>query len=66
LLKRGRTGDAKTPEEFEEHETKENNNEGAGQQLDKCMEQVDKIIESNSTVGEANNDLDRYLDSLKE
>ncbi|MAH33199.1 hypothetical protein CL615_02295 [archaeon] len=65
ILKRNRTGDAQTFEEFVEHENKENNDEGAGQQLDKCMGMVDKIIESNGTIEEANNDLDSYLDSLK-
>jgi len=66
LLRRGRAGDAQTFEEFLEHEEKENNNEGAGQQLDKCMELVDKIINSNGTIEEANKDLDKYLESLKE
>ncbi|MCH8328762.1 MAG: AAA family ATPase [Nanoarchaeota archaeon] len=66
LVKRGRVGDAQTLEEFLEHEKKENNNEGAGQQLDKCIEMADKIIDSNGTVEEANKDLDSYLDSLKD
>tara|TARA_Y100000310_G_scaffold341089_1_gene439074 strand:- start:14237 stop:14788 length:552 start_codon:yes stop_codon:yes gene_type:complete len=65
LLKRGRAGDSKTFEEFVEHEKRENNDEGSGQQLDKCIEMVDKIIESNGTIEEANNDLDSYLDSLE-
>jgi dephospho-CoA kinase len=64
LMKRGRAGDSKTLEEFEEHENKENNNEGSGQQLDKCIEMADKIINSNGSIDEANKDLDRYLDSL--
>lgn len=64
LLKRGRTGDAKTLEEFQEHEDKENNNEGAGQQLDKCLEMADKIISSNGTVEEANKDFDEFLEAL--
>ena len=66
LLRRRRTGDSKTFEEFLEHEEKENNDEGPGQQLDKCMELVDKIINSNGTIEEANKDLDKYLESLKE
>jgi len=65
LLKRGRLGDSKTLEEFMEHEKKENNNEGSGQQLDKCIEMADKIINSNGTIEEANKDFDAYLDSLK-
>lgn len=65
LLKRGRVGDAQTFEEFAEHEKKENNNKGAGQQLDKCIEVADKTINSNGTIEEANKDLDLYLDSLK-
>ena len=65
LLNRGRTGDSKTFEEFEEHEKKENNDEGSGQQLDKCMGLVDKIINSNGTIEEANDGLDLYLDSLE-
>jgi len=65
LLKRCRVGDAKTLEEFKEHEDKENNNEGAGQQLDKCLEMADKIINSNGTVEEANDDLDAYLSELE-
>ena len=65
LVKRGRAGDSKNLEEFLEHEKRENNDEGSGQQLDKCMELVDKIIKSNGTVEEANKDLDLYLDSLK-
>ena len=65
LLRRGRIGDAQTIEEFLEHEKKENNDKGAGQQLDKCIEMADKVINSNGTVEEANNDIDRYLDSLK-
>ncbi len=65
LLRRGRLGDAKTFEEFVEHEKRENNNEGAGQQLDKCMEMADTVINSNGTVEEANKDLDNYMDSLK-
>lgn len=64
LLKRGRVGDAKTLKEFKEHEDKENNDEGAGQQLDKCMEMADKIINSNGTIEEANDDLDAYLRKL--
>jgi len=65
LVRRGRLGDARTFEKFEEHEKKENNDEGAGQQLDKCIEIADKTIDSNGTVEEANKDLDLYLDSLK-
>ena len=66
LLKRGRVGDAQTFEEFLEHEKKENNDKGSGQQLDKCIEMADKVINSNGTVEEANNDIDLYLDSLKD
>ncbi len=65
LLKRGRTGDAQTLEEFFEHERKENNNEGAGQQLDKCIEMANFLINSNGTIEEANKDIDRYIDSLR-
>jgi len=65
LLKRGRAGDSKTFEEFEEHESRENNNEGSGQQLDNCFEMADKIINSNGTIEEANNNLDKYIDSLE-
>lgn len=65
LLKRGRIGDAKTFKEFLEHENKENNNKGAGQQLDKCIEMADTIINSNGTIEEANKDFDLYLSSLK-
>ena len=65
LVKRGRLGDAQTFEEFVEHEKKENNNEGSGQQLDRCMGMADKIINSNGTIEEANKDLDSYMDSLK-
>ena len=65
LVKRGRLGDAQTFEEFVEHEKKENNNEGSGQQLDRCMGMADKIIDSNGTIEEANKDLDSYMDSLK-
>lgn len=65
LLKRGRAGDAQTFEEFLEYEKKENNNEGAGQQLDKCIEMADTVINSNGTVEEANKDIDSYLYSLK-
>ena len=64
LLKRGRLGDARTFKEFKSHEARENNNEGAGQQLDKCLEMVDRIIESNGTPEEANDDLDSYISSL--
>ena len=46
LVRRGRVGDSKTFEEFLEHEKKENNNEGSGQQLDRCMGMADKIINS--------------------
>ncbi len=65
LLRRGRVGDARTFEEFLEHENKENNNEGAGQQLDKCIEMADKVINSNGTIEEANKDIDLCLASLK-
>ena len=65
LVRRGRVGDSKTFEEFLEHEKKENNNEGSGQQLDRCMGMADKIINSNGTIEEANKDLDSYMDSLK-
>ena len=65
LLKRGRLGDARTFDEFKSHEDRENNNEGAGQQLDRCLEMADRIIGSNGTPEEANKDLDDYLDSLK-
>ena len=64
LMKRGRAGDSRTFEEFMEHEKKENNNEGAGQQLDKCLEMADKTIDSNGTIEEANKNLDLYMDSL--
>ena len=64
LMKRGRAGDSRTFEEFMEHEKKENNNEGAGQQLDKCLEMADKTIDSNGTIEEANKDIDLYMDSL--
>ena len=64
LTKRGRAGDSRTFEEFMEHEKKENNNEGAGQQLDKCLEMVDKTIDSNGTIEEANKNLDLYMDLL--
>ncbi|MCH8003723.1 MAG: AAA family ATPase [Nanoarchaeota archaeon] len=66
LMKRKRVGDSRTFEEFMEHEKRENNNGGSGQQLDKCLEMADKIIDSNDTIEEANNDLDSYMDSLKE
>ncbi len=65
LLRRGRVGDAQTFEEFLEHEKKENNNEGAGQQLDKCIEMADKVINSNGTIEEANKDIDKYIDLLR-
>ena len=64
LMKRGRAGDSRTFEEFMEHEKKENNNEGAGQQLDKCLEMIDKTIDSNGTIEEANKNLDLYMDLL--
>jgi len=66
LMKRGRAGDSRTFEEFLEHEKKENNNEGSGQQLDKCIEMADQTISSNGTIVEANKDLDNYLESLNE
>jgi len=66
LMKRGRVGDSRTFEEFKEHEKKENNNEGSGQQLDKCLKMADKIIDSNGAIEEANNDLDSYVNSLNE
>lgn len=65
LLKRGRVGDAKTFEEFLEHENRESNNEGAGQQLDKCIEMADTVINSNGTIEEANKDIDDYINSLR-
>jgi dephospho-CoA kinase len=65
LLKRNRAGDSKTLEEFKEHEKKENNDEGSGQQLDKCMELVDKVIDSNGSVEQANKDLDEYMNTLE-
>ncbi len=65
LLKRGRAGDARTFEEFLEHENKENNNEGAGQQLDKCIEMADTVINSNGTIEEANRDIDEYTNLLR-
>ena len=64
-MKRGRIGDAQTFEEFMEHEKKENNDEGAGQQIDKCLEMAHKIINSNGTIEEANKDLDSYMDTLR-
>ena len=64
LLKRRRTGDAKTFEEFLEHEKKENDNEGPGQQLDKCIEMADTVINSNGTIEEANKDIDHYLKNI--
>jgi len=65
LMKRKRAGDSRTFEEFMEHEKKENNNEGSGQQLNKCIEMADKIINSNGTIEEANKNLDSYIDTLK-
>ncbi|MDP7476225.1 MAG: hypothetical protein QF655_01160, partial [Candidatus Woesearchaeota archaeon] len=65
LVKRGRVGDAQTFEKFIEQEKRENNDEGSGQQLDKCMKLVDKIINSDGTVEEANKDLDSYRNSLE-
>jgi len=66
LMKRKRAGDSQTFEEFMDHEKKENNNEGSGQQLDICLKMADKIISSNGAIEEANNDLDSYMNSLKE
>jgi dephospho-CoA kinase len=66
LLKRGRAGDSKTLQEFMEHENKENNDKGAGQQLDKCIEMADAMITSNGTIEEANKDLEAYLSTLKD
>ena len=65
LLKRGRIGDAQTFKEFLKHEKKENNNKGSGQQLDKCIEMADMVINSNGTVEEANKDIDEYIGSLR-
>ena len=65
LLKRGRVGDAQTFEQFQEHEKRENNNEGAGQQLDKCIEMANKAIDSNGTIEEANKDVDKHIDFLR-
>ena len=65
LMKRGRVGDSRTFEEFMEHEKKEDNDSGSGQQLGKCIELADKIINSNGTIEEANKDLDLYMNSLK-
>ena len=65
LMKRGRVGDSRTFEEFMEHEKKEDNDSGSGQQLGKCIELADKIINSNGTIEEANKDLDLYMNSLR-
>ena len=66
LLKRQRTGDLKTFEEFKKQEDLENNNESSGQQLDKCLEMADKHISSNGTIEEANREFDKWFEGLKE
>ena len=65
LLKRGRIGDAATFEAFQEQESRENNNEASGQQLDKCLELADRRISSNGTIEEANREFDEWVASLK-
>jgi len=64
LLKRGRTGDAKTLEEFKDYEEKENKTSGSGQQLGKCLELADITISSNGTIEKANDDVDKCLSSI--
>jgi dephospho-CoA kinase len=65
LIRRGRAGDTSNFEEFLEHEKRENNNAGSGQQLDKCMELADQVVNSNGTIEEANNDIDEFFSLLK-
>jgi len=65
LLKRGRIGDATTFEEFIKHENLENNNEGSGQQLDKCLAMADRHISSNGTIEQANKEFDEWMENLK-
>lgn len=50
--RRGRPGDAKTLDEFDSLEEKENLKNPSGQQLDKCIEMADFYISNDGTIKE--------------
>ncbi len=65
LLERNRIGDAKTLEEFKQHEERENLNNAANQQLDETFKLANKIILNNTTLEELHKKINDLLKELK-
>lgn len=66
LLKRGRLGDAATLEEFKIQEEKENLNNPAGQQLDKCISMADKKIVNDGKLEHLHQEINKLLKNMYE
>lgn len=64
LLKRGRAGDSKTPEEFRKHEKQENTSNKNAQQLDETFKLAGKIIKNDGSLEELHKKIDELLDEL--
>ncbi len=64
LLKRAREGDPKTYKEFLEVEKKEISNKSTHQQLHKCKELRDFMINNNSTLNELYKKVDEILEKI--
>lgn len=66
LLDRNRLGDAKTLEEFRQHEQRENLKSSTNQQLDATFGIVDRIIINDSTLEELYRKVEDLLSSIKD
>ncbi len=63
--KRARQGDAKTLEEFEAMEKKENLKKESGQQLDRCFEMADVYVSNEGSLTELHKIIDDLLKHFK-
>jgi len=64
-IKRNRTGDAKTLDEFKKQEEKENIKKYSNQQLDVTCALAGKVIENNGSLEELHKKVDSLLQELK-
>lgn len=64
LKNRARKGDPKTFEEFKKIDDKENKSIGSGQEIFKCLERADYLIENDGTIGELREKVDEILEKV--
>tara|TARA_Y100000310_G_C20505734_1_gene726318 strand:+ start:477 stop:1037 length:561 start_codon:yes stop_codon:yes gene_type:complete len=65
LLKRGRTGDSKTLEEFKKHEEKENTTNKNSQQLNETFKLAGKVIDNSGSLEELYKKIDKLIKELE-